>query len=625
MRGLGKQFKILAGCVLLLCALMITVWAAPSGSCSGGCSHQAAIGTVHYDTIPAAIAAAKPGDTVTLLTDVTISSPLRIGKDLVLDLGGKTLAADLSSAGLSAVSFTADGTLRGGQITANTGSALLVSGCTVTVEKDAVLVSTGAVPGLRITAAGEQIARVNLSGQVSSAGIAVDVRSLGGSCEVYILEDAVITATEYPAICLDCAGKLDIAGGTIQSKADVISVTLQKDRTTELAITGGNILSEEGAAIVFHSEEDAQMPGEFVTGGTFRELPRDYIPAYCKIQSNTDGTFTVLSAYTLTFLANGGTGAMEAVRVPFGSEAVLPACGFTAPTGQDFAGWELDGTVYAPGDTYTPAGNVTLSALWKAHVHTGGTATCLARAVCETCGSTYGNLGAHQLTATGGYAATCTGSGMNAHSVCSICGNCFVNGVQISASSLTIPALGHKWKSVDGVPATCTEDGCRAYRQCSVCGTLQAEGKTVAEEELRIPALGHKLEPVEAVPATCQEPGTLAHECCTTCGLLFLNGEPVTEKQLSTDLASHVLSDWQSDAYYHWKTCVDCGEVFRQNSHADSDQDGHCDDCGYTVSAQEQPGESTGSSRLFLLPILLVVLAAVAAGGAFLLLKKRKN
>ena len=624
MRGFGKQFKILAGCVLLLCALMITVCAAPSGSCSGACSHQAAIGTVHYDTIAAAIAAAKSGDTVTLLADVTISSPLRVGKSIVLELGSKALTANLSSAGQSAVSFTADGTLRGGQITANTGSALLVSGCAVTVEKDAVLVSTGTAPGLRVTAAREQIARVNLSGQVSSEGIAVDARSLGGSCEVYVLEDAVITATEYPAISLDCAGKLDIAGGTVQAKADVISVTLQKDRTTELAITGGNILSEEGAAIVLNPEEDAQIPGDFVTGGTFRELPRDYIPAYCKIQSNTDGTFTVLSAYTLTFLANGGTGVMEAVKVPFGSEAVLPACGFTSPTGRDFAGWELDGTVYAPGDTYTPTGNVTLHALWKAHVHTGGTATCLARAVCETCGSAYGTLGAHQLTATGGYAATCTSSGMNAHSVCGVCGNCFVNGVQISASSLTIPALGHKWQSVDGVSATCTEDGCRAYRKCTVCGVLQAEGKTVTEEELRIPALGHNLEPVEAVPATCQEHGTLAHACCTTCGLLFLNGEPVEEAQLSTDLASHVLSDWQSDAYYHWKTCVDCGEVFRQDIHTDSDRDSRCDDCGYAMSTQAQSGEAPGSSPIILICVISVLVIAAGIAAALIWKKRRK-
>lgn len=624
MKGFGKQFKVLTGCILLLCALMVTVWAAPTENCPGGCTHQAAIGTVHYDTTAVAIAAAKSGDTVTLLADAAITAPLRIGKSIVLDLGGKTLTADLS-AGQAAVCFTKDGTVRNGRIAAGAGSALLVSDCTVTIEKDAVLENTGTAPSLCITAGKELTARVNLSGQVSGEGTVIDAASGEGSCALYVLEDAAITAKEYPAIAFHSAGRLDIAGGKIQSVSDAVSVTIVKDRATELAITGGSILSEEGEAIVFIPEEDAEVPTGFVTGGTYRTLPRPYIPAYCKIQENPDGTSTVISAYVLTFLANGGTGAMESVKVPCGSTVTLPECGITAPTDLEFAGWELNGMVYAPGDTYIPAGDVTLKALWKVHTHTGGSATCLAKAVCEVCGQAYGDLASHQLTYSGGYAATCTRSGMNAHSVCSVCGNCFVNGVMISASSLSIPARGHSWEAVDGVPATCTEDGQKAFRRCKNCGALQVAGNAAAEEDLRIPALGHTLEEVPAVEATCQEAGVLAHTRCTVCGRLFQDGTPVTEAQLTTALSSHVLSDWQSDEHYHWKTCVDCGEVFRQASHSDYDRDGNCDECGYTMALPEQPEESTGSSRLFLLPILLVVLAAAAAGTAILLLKKRKN
>lgn len=47
--------------------------------------------------------------------------------------------------------------------------------------------------------------------------------------------------------------------------------------------------------------------------------------------------------------------------------------------------------------------------------HTGGTATCTAKAVCETCDQPYGELGAHKLTKTDAKAATCTEAGNEAY------------------------------------------------------------------------------------------------------------------------------------------------------------------------------------------------------------------
>lgn len=625
MKRFSKPVKVLTGCILVLCTLVTTVWAAPTGNCPGGCAHQAAIGSIHYDTPAEAISASKSGDTVTLLTDVAITAPLQITTPIVLDLGGKTLTANLP-AGQAAVSFTADGTVRNGGITAGAGSALQVSDCSVTIEKDTVLCSSGTEPTLRITAGKEMTARINLSGQVQGDGIMIDVASQEGICELYVLEDAVITAKAYPAITFDSAGRLDISGGTIQSEADVLWVTIRKDRVTELSITDGFILSQERETILLLCMEDAQVPADFITGGTYRKLPHTYIPDYCQIRDNQDGTYTVISYNLLTFLPNGGTGAMDSLKLPIGSTVTLPECGFTPPSGRDFAGWELNGTIYAPGDTYLPTGDVTLKALWKLHTHTGGTATCLSKAVCDVCGQVYGDPAPHQLTYSGGYAATCTRSGMNSHSVCSVCGRYFASGVMVSASSLSIPALGHRWENVDEVPATCTEDGQKAFRKCSRCGALQADGAAVAEEDLRIPASGHTLEKVPAVQATCQAAGMLAHECCTVCGNLFQDGTPVTEVQLTTALASHVLSDWQYDEHYHWKTCVDCGDVFRQDGHTDDDRDGRCDDCGWEMPASESPvEESTGSSLLFLLPVFLIAMAAAAAAAAYLLLKKRKN
>ena len=73
----------------------------------------------------------------------------------------------------------------------------------------------------------------------------------------------------------------------------------------------------------------------------------------------------VPTTFTITFNANGGTGSMEPVTVEEGSRYVLPACGFTAPAGQEFKAWEIGGIEYNAGDDYVVLGNTEIKALWK--------------------------------------------------------------------------------------------------------------------------------------------------------------------------------------------------------------------------------------------------------------------
>ncbi|WP_446807848.1 S-layer homology domain-containing protein [Dysosmobacter sp.] len=69
--------------------------------------------------------------------------------------------------------------------------------------------------------------------------------------------------------------------------------------------------------------------------------------------------------FIVTFDGNGGTGSMEPVTVEEGSRYVLPACGFTAPDGQEFKAWEIGGVEYNAGDGYVVLGNTEIKALWK--------------------------------------------------------------------------------------------------------------------------------------------------------------------------------------------------------------------------------------------------------------------
>ena len=79
----------------------------------------------------------------------------------------------------------------------------------------------------------------------------------------------------------------------------------------------------------------------------------------------TVGEGAPLADCTITFNAGGGSGSMKPVTVKVGSNYILPACGFTAPTDQEFKAWEIDGTEYKVGASCTVNGNTEIKALWK--------------------------------------------------------------------------------------------------------------------------------------------------------------------------------------------------------------------------------------------------------------------
>ena len=73
------------------------------------------------------------------------------------------------------------------------------------------------------------------------------------------------------------------------------------------------------------------------------------------------------ATYTVSFNANGGTGAMADVTGVAAGAYTLPANGFTAPDGKRFVGWATSagGTATAAGGTITVSANVTLYAIWE--------------------------------------------------------------------------------------------------------------------------------------------------------------------------------------------------------------------------------------------------------------------
>lgn len=157
--------------------------------------------------------------------------------------------------------------------------------------------------------------------------------------------------------------------------------------------------------------------------------------------------------------------------------------------------------------------------------HTGGTATCTAKAVCETCDQPYGELGAHKLTKTDAKAATCTEAGNEAYWTCSGCGKYFSdeNGInEIEKDSWVLKTPGHDMTKTDAKAATCTEDGNNEYYTCSRCGGVfkdeaGTQATTVVTETLK--KLGHDWSNKNGICARCDAKCTETHKPGTTCSV----------------------------------------------------------------------------------------------------------
>ena len=219
----------------------------------------------------------------------------------------------------------------------------------------------------------------------------------------------------------------------------------------------------------------------------------------------------------------------------------------------------------------------------------GGTATCTAPAVCETCGHSYGTINPDNHTGEIVWTQTAT-THSSAYDCC---------------GAVVIAEEAHEW--VNGVCSECGyecqhsggEATCTEQAVCEICnekyGALSA----------------HKLSPTDKVEATCTTDGKEAYYTCEACGKYFEDEAGNTE---ITNLdewgiipaAGHKAgTEWKSDGTNHWNECV-CGEKMNETAHdfewvtdkeATSTEAGsrheECKICGYKKAAVEIPATGT--------------------------------
>ena len=150
--------------------------------------------------------------------------------------------------------------------------------------------------------------------------------------------------------------------------------------------------------------------------------------------------------------------------------------------------------------------------------HTGGTATCKDKAVCEVCMVEYGAINAAN----------------------------HVGGTEIR----------------DAAPATCDVPGYTGDTWCKGCNTKIEDGEV-------IPA-AHKTSEVSANPATHESAGNIKHYVCTECDKLFADADAKTEieeKDTVLPKGEHNYGDtYKTDTDNHWKEC-ECGDKIELGAH----------------------------------------------------------
>lgn len=297
----------------------------------------AQIGSKAYATLADAVAAAKDGDTITLLSDCS-GDGISVNEDtfpngLTIDFAGH--------------SYTVGGKLVGSTGTASNGFQLL-KGNTI-VMRNGSIYGDASVAGDDTTQwSGSPAIMIQNYSNLTLDGMTVK----GGKQTCYtlsnnngdtVIKDSTIIAGQntqvggpfafdvcryasYPSV------SITVEGNSVIDGCVDVSGTIGEGQSRQLTITGGTFSKPISVST---------LPANVsISGGTFaNEVPADYCAAGYVPAANADGTYGVEKAVAVTFDSNEGT-AVDSQLVPVGHKVTKPA----DPTkeGYTFSGWFTD-------------------------------------------------------------------------------------------------------------------------------------------------------------------------------------------------------------------------------------------------------------------------------------------
>ena len=307
-------------------------------------AYVAEINGTGYETLAEAVKAAAAGDTITLLSDIKLTSVQTISKKLTLDLNGKTLdstayrtiqlnfGADLTvqdSGGTGKIANSYNGSTYPSTVYLNAKDTVftLVSGtiesdpyktslqsvainsekdkaCTVNIQGGSVVVPAAAKEGRAIVASTNSMT-LNIKGGTITGGLhGIDAYSgstvniTGGKVTATYVDTGVIK--EAYGMRIKGTANVTINGGEIQGikmdddgyKLDVPNVTLVSGKVN------GSFYSITKGTIVFTVDPTATITFE-------NDTVKNFLPSTVELVRNEDGTYGVTKKVTNVAEVNG--------------------------------------------------------------------------------------------------------------------------------------------------------------------------------------------------------------------------------------------------------------------------------------------------------------------------------
>lgn len=179
--------------------------------------------------------------------------------------------------------------------------------------------------------------------------------------------------------------------------------------------------------------------------------------------------------------------------------------------------------------------------------HSGGTATCQAKAICDVCKAEYGTKTNHTFIS--------KHDNTQHWKECNACG----------ALDPDNPKTNHtfgEWETV--TDSSCTATGTKKHT-CTACDYSETG---VIDKKAHTPEHHDRVEP------TCTATGSIEYWQCSVCGKMFSDAACTTEvANVTLDKLPHSAGTaWEKDTTYHWHLCTSCGsEVMDKAAHTYGD------------------------------------------------------
>ena len=273
--------------------------------------------------------------------------------------------------------------------------------------------------------------------------------------------------------------------------------------------------------------------------------------------------------------------------------------------------------------------------------HQGGTATCTEKAICEGCGTAYGELKPHTFTAETAEeqylksAATCTEKAVYYKS-CAVCG-LSSEGTADEATFFSGNALDHNWgawiSNEDGTHTrTCTVDGCSAGTQtkncidankdhkCDICDYIISECADDNKDH-KCDYCGKKLTEHTGGKATCKDKAK-----CEVCGAEYGELDPKNHTNLKYFPAKAATKTTEGNIEYWY--CSGCKKYYKDTAATQEIKQADIVTAklpGGTVKPGADKSPQTGDNSNLLLWIALLFISGGAVTATTVYGRKKKR